>query len=89
MSTRQLSRAEAEEEIQREVNRIALGSTHLGYCTNCRRDNVMIFFSNVVNMTSECGDCYHARRLRELNDQIQEEKDRRAEEVRMYFAKRK
>lgn len=61
---------------------------HIGYCTTCRRDNVIIINSDVVNMTTECVDCYQAR-IRGSTDQVQDEKDKRADQVRQYFEKKK
>ena len=63
-------------------------SGHIGYCTTCRRDNMIIVNSDVVNMTTECRDCYQAR-MRGSTDQVQQDKEKRADQVRQYFAKRK
>lgn len=64
----------------------SMRSGHIGYCTTCRRENVKIVNSDVVNMTTECEECYLELTSR---DRIREDKDKRAEEVRKYFATRK
>lgn len=65
---------------------LSLRSGHIGYCTTCRRGNKKIVNSDVVNMTAECEECYVERTSR---DRILEDKEKRAEEVRKYFATRK
>ena len=83
----QLSKKEAEEEIQREVNRLSLTSGYIGYCTRCSQDGKHIIFSDLKDMTTECVDCYAKRRLRELFT-VEDEKKERAKTVREYFASR-
>ena len=84
----QLSKKEAEEEIQREVNRLALTSGYIGYCTRCSQDRKYILFSSLKDMTTECADCYAKRRLRELFT-VEDEKRQRSDLVKNYFAQRR
>ena len=84
----QLSKKEAEEEIQREVNRLSLTSGDIGYCTRCSQDGKQILFSSLADMTTECVDCYAKRCLRELFT-VEEEKRQRSDLVKKYFATRK
>lgn len=84
----QLSKKEAEEEIQREVNRLSLTSGYIGYCTRCSEEGKHIIFSDLKDMTTECVDCYAKRRLNELFT-VEDEKRQRSDQVRKYFESRK
>jgi hypothetical protein len=84
----QLSEKEARDRVQEEVNRLSLTSGYIGYCTRCSQDRKYILFSSLIDMTTECVDCYAKRRLNELFS-VEDMKRQRSDQVRQYFATRK
>lgn len=67
-----------------------------GYCCICKKDNRPIMYHDMLTGEGICEDCWMEKRRRQLLkipipdlSKVQEEKDKRAEEVRKYFATRK
>lgn len=82
----QLSETQAKERIEIELNKLREYSHH-GWCSTCRQNGIIVR-SSVMTAESECSKCYAKRRWTEL-DPVPDDKVKRADQVRQYFATRR
>lgn len=93
-----MTEQEAKEKVMTEyIQYIQSGRSSVpGHCYTCNRDNRPIMYHDMLTGDGVCEDCWMERRKRQLLkipipdlSKVQDEKDKRADQVRQYFATRK
>lgn len=82
----QLSETQALSKIDDELKKLR-SFAHKGWCSVCHQE-AMIVRTDVMTCESECTQCYAKRRWSEL-DPVPDDKVKRADQVRQYFATRR
>ena len=82
----QLSETQALKQIDDELKKLRTFS-HKGWCSKCHEEG-MIVRTDVMTCETECTKCYAKRRWSEL-DPVPDDKIARADQVRLYFKKRR